>query len=179
MTTPLSLTDSQRTALAQRLRRNQTENGSSDPLKRRDPGIQALPLSFGQEQLWFLDRFAPGEAMYNVPIAISLDGALDESALQLALDALARRHEVLRTRLITSRGQPVQRIDPARPIPVTIVDWPAGSSDDCLRELIDTEALRPFDLATGPLMRVSLIRLGTPCRQTPAVRSPHDRPETA
>src|SRR6185437_2565624 len=49
----------------------------------------------------------------------------------------------------------------------------------CLRELIGTEALRPFDLATGPLMRVSLIRLGTPCRQTPAVRSPDDRPETA
>ena len=110
------LTDPQRTALAQRLMRNRTENGSSEPgrLPRRDPGLQDLPLSFGQEQLWFLDRFAPGEAMYNIPIAISLDGALDTAALQAALDALAGRHETLRTRLVASKGQPVQRIDPPR-----------------------------------------------------------------
>ncbi|HET7017662.1 MAG TPA: condensation domain-containing protein, partial [Streptosporangiaceae bacterium] len=102
------LTDSQRAALALRLRRSRTETGSIEPvgLKPRDPHLADLPLSFGQEQLWFLDRFAPGEAMYNIPIAISLDGALDVTALQAALDALAQRHETLRTRLVTSKGQP-------------------------------------------------------------------------
>src|SRR6185437_5311362 len=157
------LTDSQRAALAQRLRRSRTETGSAEPvsLKPRDPQLQDLPLSFGQEQLWFLDRFAPGEAMYNIPIAISLDGALDEGALQAALDALAQRHEPLRTRLVTSKGQPVQRIDPPRQIPMTIIDLSGGEPDSRLREFIATEALRPFDLAAGPLMRVSLIRLGT------------------
>jgi amino acid adenylation domain-containing protein len=160
------LTDSQRAALAVRLRRNRTENGSSDPhgLKPRDPRLEDLPPSFGQEQLWFLDRFAPGQAMYNVPVAISLDGDLDTSALQAALDALAGRHETLRTRLVTRNGGPVQVIDPPRlfdapSVAVRTVDLSDEPSDDQLRELIDTEALRPFDLAAGPLMRASLIRL--------------------
>jgi amino acid adenylation domain-containing protein len=156
------LTDSQRAALAWRLQRSRNETGlpESAGLRPRDPRLQDLPLSFGQEQLWFLDRFAPGEAMYNIPIAISLDGALDTGALQAALDALAGRHETLRTRLVTSNGRPLQRIDPPRPIQVATVDLSAEPSDDRLSELIDTEALRPFDLAAGPLMRASLIRLG-------------------
>ena len=169
------LTDPQRTALAQRLRRSRTENGSSEPgrLQRRDPGLQDLPLSFGQEQLWFLDRFAPGEAMYNIPIAISLDGALDATALQAALDALAGRHETLRTRLVTIKGQPVQRIDPPHLFGAQLLDGPmipvatVDLVDDRLAEFIDTESMRPFDLAAGPLMRVSLIRLGALYRQAP------------
>jgi amino acid adenylation domain-containing protein len=162
------LTDSQRAALALRLRRSRTEAGSPEPdsLQPRDPRLEDLPPSFGQEQLWFLDRFAPGEAMYNIPIAISLDGALDTGALQAALDALTGRQEALRARLVTSNGRPIQRIDPPRLfdaplIPIATVDLSGEPSDDRLRELIDTEALRPFDLAAGPLMRVSLIRLGT------------------
>ncbi|HEX9624112.1 MAG TPA: amino acid adenylation domain-containing protein, partial [Streptosporangiaceae bacterium] len=157
------LTDSQRAALAVRLRRSRTETGSSEPvsLKRRDPHLADLPLSFGQEQLWILDRLAPGQAMYNIPIAISLDGALDVDALQAVLDALAQRHEALRTRLVASNGRPVQRIDLPRPVPITTVDLSAEPSDDQLQGFIDTEALRPFDLAAGPLMRASLIRLGT------------------
>lgn len=181
------LTDSQRAALALRLRKNRDVSGSSEPpaLKPRDPQLQDLPLSFGQEQLWFLDRFAPGQAMYNIPIAISLDGALDAGALQSALNALAERHETLRTRLITRNGGPLQHIDPPLPIPIATINLatpdpattkpamtdPAASTgraatpepaatDARLREFIDTEALRPFDLATGPLVRVSLIRLG-------------------
>ena len=193
------LTDSQRAALALRLRKTRTATGAPAPpaLEPRDPQLKDLPLSFGQEQLWFLDRFAPGQAMYNIPIAIGLDGALDMDALQAALAALAERHETLRTRLVTSNGRPVQRVDPPGPIPIATVDLtptaslastadpirttslastadpirttvlastadlPTEPPEARLRELIDAEALRPFDLATGPLMRVSLIRLGS------------------
>src|SRR5579863_8789375 len=124
------LTDSQRAALSLRLRKNHAETGAPEPaaLRPRDPQLADLPLSFGQEQLWFLDRFAPGQAMYNIPIAIGLDGDLDAGALQSALDALARRHETLRTRLVTSNGRPVQRIDPPRPIPITTTDLTATTN---------------------------------------------------
>src|ERR1700761_2854403 len=108
------LTDSQRAALTARLRRGREAAGTG--IKRRDPGQADLPLSFGQEQLWFLDRFAPGQAMYNIPLALAVKGPLDESALDLAVTALVARHEALRTRLAAGGGgRPVQVIDPPRP----------------------------------------------------------------
>ncbi|HYH83128.1 MAG TPA: amino acid adenylation domain-containing protein, partial [Longimicrobium sp.] len=37
----------------------------------------ALPLSFAQERLWFIDRLEPGSAVYNMPVAWRLGGTLD------------------------------------------------------------------------------------------------------
>ena len=56
-----------------------------------------LPLSFSQQRLWFLDQFDPGSAVYNLPIALRLSGALDVSALERSLQEIVRRHEALRT----------------------------------------------------------------------------------
>src|SRR4051812_39856436 len=55
------------------------------------------PASHAQLRLWLLDRIDPGLAVYNMPAAVALDGALDESAFAAAFDALIRRHETLRT----------------------------------------------------------------------------------
>src|SRR5688572_19435369 len=56
----------------------------------------ALPLSFAQERLWFLDRFDPGTS-WNLPFALRLRGALDVDALERSLGEIVRRHEALRT----------------------------------------------------------------------------------
>src|SRR5258708_605407 len=154
------LTDSQRAALAVRLRRGRA--ALADAIERRDPGTSELPVSFGQEQLWFIDRFAPHQAMYNIPLAISLRGALDTCALERAVTELVARQEALRTRLVVnSAGNPVQLIDPPARVPVRMIDVSGVSQERTarLRELIDTEAIGPFNLTRGPLLRVSLIRL--------------------
>ncbi|HEU4562032.1 MAG TPA: amino acid adenylation domain-containing protein, partial [Longimicrobium sp.] len=59
------------------------------PVERTGP----LPLSFAQERLWFIDQLEPGSAVYNIPVAWRLGGALDESALERALGEIVRRHE--------------------------------------------------------------------------------------
>src|SRR5688500_2739660 len=66
-----------------------------------------LPLSFAQERLWFIDRLEPGSAVYNMPMAWRLEGALDEAALQRSLGEIVRRHEVLRTVFAEVDGSPV------------------------------------------------------------------------
>ena len=156
------LSESQRTALAERLRRGR-DTDTSGRLVRRSAGLEPPPASFGQEQLWFLDRFAPGQAVYNLPSAIRLRGALDHPALERAVGGLVARHEALRTRLVTSdSGRPVQVIDPAQPVALDVADlsgFEPGKRDARLRELINAEAVRPFDLATGPLLRTSLVRI--------------------
>ena len=155
------LTDSQLEELTARLRRGR-EQGSSE-IPRRPAGQADLPLSYGQEQLWFLDRYAPGLPTYNIPFALRVSGPMDPDALRRALDALVARHEPLRTRLVAGRdGRPVQLIDPPGPVPLEVTDLSGLDPDKrqaALREFVDAESLRPFVLAEGPLLRTWLLRL--------------------
>jgi amino acid adenylation domain-containing protein len=153
------LTDAERAALAVRLRRGRA---IMTEIPRRPAGLRDVPMSYGQEQLWFIDRFAPGVTAYNIPNAIRVSGPLDQAALRRALNLLVARHEALRTRLAAADGRPVQLIDPPGPVPLELADLSGltlPQRQARLRECIDTEAVRPFDLAAGPLLRVLLLRL--------------------
>ena len=155
------LSQEQRAELA-RLRRGR-EGDPTGRLGRRRPSLGPPTASFGQEQLWFLDQFAPGQATYVVPSVMRISGPLDPGALGRAVDQLAERHEVLRTRLVADeQGRPVQVIDPAVPAALELLDLTGFEPDKGLarlREGVVAEALRPFDLAAGPLLRSCLVRL--------------------
>jgi amino acid adenylation domain-containing protein len=156
-----TLSDAQRTSLAARLRQGRTAAGT---IPRRAPEVRELPLSFGQEQLWFIDQFAPGLPVYNIASALRLHGKLDAAALGRALDDLVARHEVLRSRLVNAQGRPLQVIDPpcARRLVVdNLSAYVAAARDTRLRELAKQEAASPFDLAAGPLFRARLICLSS------------------
>jgi amino acid adenylation domain-containing protein len=123
----------------------------------------ALPLSLAQERLWFLDRLEPGSAVYNVPMARRLGGALDEAALERALGEIVRRHEALRTVFAEVGGSPVQVIAPFGGFALPVEDLSGSSDADreaAVRRRAREEAARPFDLAAGPLFRAALLRLG-------------------
>ncbi|HEX5715932.1 MAG TPA: amino acid adenylation domain-containing protein [Thermoanaerobaculia bacterium] len=126
------------------------------------PRTAEIPLSWAQERLWFLDRLAPANSAYNVPLAVRLTGELDPGRIADALAGVARRHEVLRTRFGEADGRPVQVIDPEPSLPVRSVDLsvlPAEERESEARRLLEEEARRPFDLARGPLGRALLVRL--------------------
>jgi amino acid adenylation domain-containing protein len=121
-----------------------------------------LPPSFGQRRLWLVDQLQPGSPAYNVPTSLRVHGPLDPRALARALAALAERHEALRTVLPAVDGEPVQVVLPPAPVPLPAVDLRALSPERAEREalrLSDAEALRPFDLRAGPLLRSALLRL--------------------
>ncbi|MGS0897493.1 amino acid adenylation domain-containing protein, partial [Burkholderia stagnalis] len=130
------------------------------PVERDRPA----PLSFAQKRLWFLDRFEPGSASYNMPSALRLSGELDVTALRMALDRIVARHEVLRTYFDVADGEPVQRVEPQARFALAIHDL-SGEADEDAREAaarqhVRAEAGEPFDLAVGPLVRGRLLRLG-------------------
>ncbi|MBE8523472.1 peptide synthetase [Amycolatopsis sp. H6(2020)] len=120
-----------------------------------------LPLSAGQDQLWYLDRLNPGSALYNIPHDLRLSGPLDEAALAGAVQDLLDRHEVLRTCIPDDDGVPFTRL--AEPGPRLVVhDLSAlaeAERNAAAHRLAGEEAVRPFDLATGPLVRITLVRL--------------------
>ncbi len=125
---------------------------------------QAWPLvsSFGQERLWFLNQLEPGNPFYNMPAALRLRGAFSAAAAERVLRELVRRHESLRTVFVAIDGRPAQRILPAMPVPLAREDLralPAAAAASALERLAAEEARRPFDLASGPLLRARLIQL--------------------
>jgi len=119
------------------------------------------PLSFAQERLWFLDRFTADGPLYNLAHARRLRGPLDVAALERALREIVRRHDVLRTRIETVDGLPVQRVDETS-LGVRHVDLQASAPDareaEAQRVAMD-EASRRFDLAQAPLLRVTIVHL--------------------
>ncbi|GAB7184067.1 amino acid adenylation domain-containing protein [Kitasatospora sp. Ki12] len=119
-----------------------------------------LPLSFGQQRLWFLDQLEPGSDEYLVPLAVRLRGPLDVEALRGAVDAVAARHEVLRTHYLPNDGDPRQVIDPPGPVPFWLVDL-AGTADAEAQahRLAAKAGSRPFDLAAEWPVRVTVVRI--------------------
>ena len=86
---------------------------------------QALPLSFAQQRLWFLDQLEPQGSFYNIPSALRLRGPLDYGALVWSLNEMARRHEVLRTAFVNQDGVPAQVIFPSTALDIPVEDLTA------------------------------------------------------
>jgi myxalamid-type nonribosomal peptide synthetase MxaA len=126
------------------------------------PRTHAVPLSFAQERLWFLDQLGLVGTAYNLQTTLNLHGFLDVSALEGSLCEVVRRHECLRTRFESIEGSPTQVIDPAGLFALATADLSDLAESDRRRELLDlmrAEAQRPFDLSRGPLLRARLLKL--------------------
>jgi len=71
---------------------------------------ERLALSYAQQRLWFIDQLEPDSALYNMPTALMLRGALNLAAIEQSLSEVVRRHEVLRTSFPEADGEPYQLI---------------------------------------------------------------------
>lgn len=121
-----------------------------------------LPLSFAQQRLWFLDQLVPNNAFYNVPAAVRLTGSLNLAALEQAFNEIVLRHEALRTTFVILEGRPVQAIAPTLTVSLPVIglrELPEAERELQSRRLTTEDAQRPFNLSTGPLLRVTLLRL--------------------
>jgi hypothetical protein len=135
--------------------------GNSDSTLRVADRQGPLPLSHAQARLWFQQK-ALGGASYNNTTAIRLRGAMHEDAFKRAINAIIARHEVLRTTFQESRTGLCQVIAPRLVLVIPTEDirgYDRRSQDEYVEGAIKEEQNRPFDLITGPLLRVKLYRL--------------------
>ncbi len=129
----------------------------------RAPHDGPMPLSFAQQRLWFIDQLEPGSPLYNIPIALRVEGPLDRAVLAHCLGEVLRRHEALRTVFGEREGAPVQVIQPAAPFLLPVVDLsglPETERESLVPGLVGDESGRPFDLSRDLLLRGVLLRLG-------------------
>ena len=126
------------------------------------PRERALPLSFAQQRLWFLDRLVPDNPFYNIPFSVRLQGRLDYAALKQAFGAIVHRHEALRTNFVKVDGQPTQivaqKVDVSLPV-VDLQHLPSTERQLIAQQIATESAQQPFNLATDLLLRVKLLQL--------------------
>ncbi|KAF9977770.1 hypothetical protein BGZ75_010211, partial [Mortierella antarctica] len=122
---------------------------------------EPMELSFSQQRLWFLAQMEGVSEIYHIPSVLRLRGTLNREAWQKSLDTVFARHESLRTIFTTIQSQPLVQILPADSgLPLVHHDL-RGEKDKqaSLHLLSAAEAITPFDLERGPLIRAQLIQL--------------------
>ena len=151
------LSANERAALVMRLKKKSAEVTPDESISRRED-FGPVPLSFAQQRLWFLEQM--GQTHYIIPANSRLSGPLDVQALERSLNEIVQRHEALRTTFTTIDGQPMQVIAPRSPLTLPVLDLSQLPNDerDAETKRLTNEALRPFNLERGPLLRVSLLR---------------------
>jgi len=124
---------------------------------------QNLPLSFGEEQMWFLAQVEPGNPFYNEHFTIYLPGSLNQLALEQSFNQIIDRHEILRTNFSVVDGQPIRIVQPTCYLSLPLINLQeiASESDretEVLR-LVTEKARQPFNLTSDSLLRTTLIQL--------------------
>lgn len=149
-------------ALAAELDRRRASGGTaarSRPVRGSRDGL--LPLSFQQERVWRYSQTPQGSAGHTIRFCYRLCGPLDVQVLQDSLTCLSHRHEILRTTFETVDGVPLQVVHPPAEVALPVVDVStAADPQGAARALVMQETQRAFDLASGPLLRFTLIRFG-------------------
>ncbi len=121
-----------------------------------------IPQTHAQQGMWLIEHFTPGNVAYNIPEAFIVEGPVDTSALQVAVDRLLARHEILRTYFYEDEGDLLQAVSNDARASVGFTDLSMAAERDREQELgklIREQARQPFDLKRPPLVRFHLFRL--------------------
>ena len=151
----------QRRALLQKLLREEGFRASgTDQIAPREQGGPA-PLSFAQQRLWFLQQLEPESYVYNIPVALRIEGPLDVSVLEEGINQVICRHESLRTNFKMVNGKALQFVNPPfrlhlspEAIQLSAENTRETEIGNCARQ----ELRCAFDLTEGPLIRARLLR---------------------
>ena len=130
-------------------------NSPQKPTITKRTDLNSSPLSFAQERLWFLHQLDPSNAAYHIPIAWHFTGQLNLQKLHDSINLIIQRHEALRTRFPTKEGKPYQDILNNLILEIPVIHL----AQEQVKQFTKEEAQRPFNLETGPLLRITLLQL--------------------
>ncbi|OKH38899.1 non-ribosomal peptide synthetase [Calothrix sp. HK-06] len=140
----------------------QTQNGLLLPPIEPRQQQENLPLSFGQQRLWFFAQLEPNSTAYNMPLKLRLQGILNINALEKSIAEIIQRHEILRTNFIFKNGEPTQVINKNIDFKLPIIDLqslPDERREIEAEKIAKKEAEKFFNLAEDFLFRVHLLQL--------------------
>ncbi|TXE05979.1 amino acid adenylation domain-containing protein [Gelidibacter salicanalis] len=125
------------------------------------PGLP-IPLTSGQQRLWFLQRLLPENPVYNYSENFVLTGELNILAFAHCLKQIFENNSILRSTYSYVNEQPVQLIHDGPEIKLNMFDLSKLSTEDKEKQkhdLLLSDARLPFSLDVFPLVRTTLIKL--------------------
>ena len=131
---------------------------SLSPVSRQD----RMPLSFAQQRLWFLEQVHPASSINHISMGVRVRGPLNPEMLERSVQEIIRRHEILRTRFVSDRGEGFADISGDAVFTISPHDLRQlnqAEQEIAVRQFLRTEASQLFDLGRGPLFRVALAAL--------------------
>lgn len=159
MTGRFNLSAQRRELLDALLRAEGIERAPAQTIPRRADPAAPVPLTFSQSRFWFLENLSASTSAYVISAALRVRGDFRPEVFAAACDEIVRRHESLRTVFLERDGQPVQQVRDDLRADVRVVDVPpVGDATAEVRRREEELIGRPFDLTTGPLLRVELLR---------------------
>ncbi|MGA9767429.1 MAG: amino acid adenylation domain-containing protein, partial [Blastocatellia bacterium] len=157
--------DERRRLLDTLLRNRAASSGSQSRIPKlpRNDGVNVFAASFAQERLWFFTQLETNSPFYNQTLGIMARGRLNEAVLKESLSLIAKRHETMRTTFVVEDHRLVQIVSPDCSAHLDVIDLttlPSGEREAARQEIASAETHRPFDLAQGPVLRSTIVRLG-------------------
>lgn len=120
------------------------------------------PLSFSQERLWFFDQIAPGNSVYNLPVALRITGNLDIQILQQSVNNIIKRHEALRLTFVNEDGTAKQKLTQIDTVAIEQIDLTHSTPEQpnqTISHLTNEFAQTVFDLENSPLIAFRLLHV--------------------
>ncbi|MGC4095735.1 MAG: amino acid adenylation domain-containing protein [Nitrospira sp.] len=104
----------------------------------------------------------PASAINHIPLNVRLRGSVDAGVLERSVREIVHRHEILRTRFVSERGEGFAESSSDETFTIAQYDFAAQNRttlDLEVRQFLRAESRRPFDLGKGPLFRLALLKL--------------------
>jgi amino acid adenylation domain-containing protein len=121
-----------------------------------------IPLSIAQKDIWHFHELFHDSSASNSPIVLRVTGEFSPQVLELSINEIIRRHEILRTNFSIKEGEPVQVIAPSLTLPLRLIDLqeiPLEKRELEAKIISSKETQYRFDLTNEPLIRTILLRL--------------------
>ncbi|PEP90574.1 hypothetical protein CN582_28810, partial [Bacillus wiedmannii] len=134
--------------------------GNFNQIKRRPVNTYNL-LSCGQQRLWFLNQFDSETPLYNISLTFQFEGVFNSSAFIKSINKIVERHEILRTRFVIEKEEPVQLVLSETKLDISfekIDDYSEISKDGLINSIIKNNSSKIFDLSQSPLFSIKVIK---------------------
>lgn len=120
-----------------------------------------IPLTYAQQRLWFIQQLNKDNIAYNMFTPFSVDGKINITAFDKAINTLIKRHEILRTVFVVNEGVPVQKILDELVIQTEEKDFThlTENNSEVAFEWVMDQTKVPFDLSKGPLIKCFLAHI--------------------
>ncbi|NLW48929.1 MAG: non-ribosomal peptide synthetase, partial [Firmicutes bacterium] len=126
------------------------------------PSTGKLPLSYAQKSLWLYEQIESNSFAFNIPTVLRMKGKLVLSALEASINEIIKRHEILRTVIISEENELYQKVLLELTIALSTEDLQILTEEEREKkvyEYFNEQTQQPFNLETGPYLRFKLFQL--------------------